>query len=75
MYSNNSWLVETKKGNDNRMKAADMHYSICPFISKASYKNVRLEKRTDAVANTYEITWKTSRFDVVNIFSGMAKIL
>ena len=40
MYFNNPWLVETKKGRDNRMKAADVRYSICPYISIASYKKI-----------------------------------
>ena len=44
MYFNNSWLVEMKKGNDNRLKATHIHYSICLYISVASYKKCSLRK-------------------------------
>ena len=36
MYFDKPWLVESKKGNDNRKKAKYIHYSICPHISIAS---------------------------------------
>ena len=64
MYFNNSWLVETKEGNNNRMKAADIRYSICPYISIASYKKVRLEKRTGGVANTHTRELHGKRHDL-----------
>ena len=41
MYFDNSCLVETKKGNHDLMKAADIYYSVHLKIFIASYKNVR----------------------------------
>ena len=32
VYFDNSCLVETKKGNHDRMKAADTYYSIHPYM-------------------------------------------
>ena len=55
-------------GNHDGMKAADTYYSIHPYIFIASYKNVRLEKRTGTATNKYtrelhgkrhDLTWLT----------------
>ena len=55
-------------GNHDLIKAADTFYSIRPYIFIASYKNVRLEKRTGTATNTYtrelhgkrhDLTWFT----------------
>ena len=64
-------------GNHDRLKAADTYYSIHPYIFIASSKNIRLEKRigTATIAYTRVLHGKTSRFDVVNIFSDIFKIL
>ena len=68
MYFDNSCLVETKKGNHNRMLAADTYYSMHLYIFIASYKNVRLEKKTKTATNTFtpeshgkrhDLTWLT----------------
>ena len=53
MYFDNSCIVETNKGNHYRMIAVDTYYSIHLYIFIASYKNVRLEKKTGTATNTY----------------------
>ena len=68
-YFDNSRLLETKMKYHDRMKAADTYNSIYPYTFIASYKNVRLEKRTGTATNTYirvnyiekrhDLTWFT----------------
>ena len=64
-YFDNSCLAETKKGNHDRMKAADTYYSIYPCIFIASYKNVILEKKTGAVISTYTCELHGKRHDLM----------
>ena len=52
-YFDNSSLVETKMGNHDRMKAADIYYSIHSHTLITSHKNVRLKKRIGTATNTY----------------------
>ena len=63
-YFDNSCLAETKMGNHDRMKAADTYYSIHSYIFIASYKHVRLEKRTGTATNTYTRALHGKRHDL-----------
>ena len=50
--------------NHDRMKAADTYYSIHPYIFIASYKKIRIEKRTGTVTNTYTRELNGKRHDL-----------
>ena len=65
----------TKKGNHDRMKAADTYYSIYSFIFIASYKNYLLEKKTVTVTNTYtrELHGKRHNFTWLTFFRTFSK--
>ena len=64
-FFDNPCLVETKMGNHDRMKAADTYYSINPYIFIASYKIVRLEKRTGTATNAYTCELHGKRHDLM----------
>ena len=51
-------------GNHDRMDAADIYDSIHPYIFIASYKNVRVEKRTGTGTNTYTRELHAKRHDL-----------
>ena len=75
-YFDKSCLVETKLKNHDRMKAADTYFSIHLYTFIASYKNVRLKRELEWLQIQIRVNYmEKSRFDAVNIFSDIFKIL